>query len=63
MMHGEVSEEEVITPATSLRIYAPENFDFQSSFLRVIAFTCMLLPCPLFFAVWKVSQSMMAWKI
>jgi len=39
MMHGEVSEEEVITPATSLRIYAPENFDFQSSFLRVIAFT------------------------
>lgn len=63
MMHGEVSEEEVIAPATSLRIYAPENFDFQGSFLRVIAFTYMLLPCALFFAVWKVSQSMMAWKI
>ena len=44
MMHGEVSEEEVIASATSLRIYAPENFDFQGSFLRAIEFTRMLLP-------------------
>ncbi|MEC8474118.1 MAG: hypothetical protein VXZ38_05670 [Planctomycetota bacterium] len=43
MMHREVSEEEVIALATSLRIYAAENFDFQGSFLRVIAFTRMLL--------------------
>lgn len=63
MMHGEVSEEELIAPATSLRIYAPENFDFQGSFLPVIAFTRMLLPCQFFSAVWKVSQSMMAWRI
>ena len=63
MMHGEVSEEEVIASATSLRIYAPENFDFQGSFLRAIEFTRMLLPLPTLFAVWKVSQSMMAWRI